>query len=73
MSYLSGLATTFQFCEQSWWSSSLLSAGIYGLMSIPPPNAHEPAGHSVKEGIHSYYTLLLIFTHLQWRLWLMPM
>ena len=69
----SGLATAFQFCEQSWWSSSLLSAGIHGLMSIPPPSAHDPAGHSVSEDIHSYYTSLGIFPYLQWTLWLTSM
>ena len=36
--YPSVLATTFQFCEQLQWSSSPLSAGIYALMSIPPPD-----------------------------------
>ena len=71
ISYPSGLATTFQLCEQSWWLSSLLSAGIHGLTSIPPPNVHEPASHSVKEDIHGHYTLLGIFTHLQLKLWLM--
>ena len=70
VSYPSGLATVLQFCQQSWWSSSLLSTGIYGLMSIPPPNTCESAGHSVKEDIHSHYTLLGIFAHLQWMLWL---
>ena len=44
----SGLATTFQFCEQLWWSSSLQSNGIYGLTSIPSPNAYDPVGHSVR-------------------------
>ena len=73
ISYPSGLATAFQLCEQLWWSSSLLSAGIYGLTSIPPPNAHEPASHSVNEDIHAHYTLLAIFTHLQWMLWLMSL
>ena len=73
ISYPSGLATTFQFCEQSWWSSSPLSAGIYGLTSIPPPNTCEPASHSVKEDIHAHYTLPGIFTHLQWMLQLTSM
>ena len=73
ISYPSGFVTAFQFCEQSWWSSSPLSTGIYGLASIPPPNACEPAGHAVKEDIHAYYTLLGIFTHLEWMLQLMSM
>ena len=70
ISYLSGLATTFQFCEQLWCSSSLVSAGIYGVMSIPPPDAHKLTGHSVQEDIHAHYTLLEIFTHPQWMVWL---
>ena len=68
--YPSGLATTFQFCEQSWWLSSPLSTGIHRLTSIPPPSAHNPASHSVGEDVHAYYKLLGIFTHLQWTLWL---
>ena len=72
ISCLSGLATTFQFCEQLWWSSSLVSTGIYGLMSIPPLDAHELTGHSVQEDIHTCYTLLEIFTHPQWTLHSFP-
>ena len=71
VSYPSGLAIVFQFCEQSWWSSSLLSTGIYGLMSIPPPDACKPASHSVQGDIHTHYTLLEIFNHLQWMFQLM--
>ena len=58
-SFPSGLATAFQICEQSWWSSGLLSTGIYWLTSVPPSNAHEPSGNSVKEGIHGHYTWTL--------------
>ena len=73
ISYPSGLATPFQLYEQSWWSSSLLSTGIYWLTSIPPPNACNPTGHAVNKDVHGYYTLLGIFTHLQWMLELMSM
>ena len=58
ISYPSGLPTAFQICEQSWWSSSLLSTGIYGLMSVPLPNVCKPSGHSVKEAIYGHYTSL---------------
>ena len=50
-----------------------LPARIYGLMSIPPPIAGNPVGHSVNEDIHAHYTLLGIFTHLQRMLWSMSM
>ena len=70
ISYPSGPATTFQFCEQSWLSSSLLSTGIYGLTSVPPPDTCKLAGHSVQEDINTCYTLLEIFTHPQWTFWL---
>ena len=73
ISYPRSLATKFQFCEQSWWLSSLLSTGIYWLTSIPPPNACDPAGHSIKEDTHTYCTSLGIFAHLQWMLWLISM
>ena len=73
ISYPSGLAAMIQFCEQSWWSASLLSPGIYGLMSTLPPDEHEPVDHSVQEDIHTHYTLLGIFTHPQWMLQLMSM
>ena len=71
ISYPSGLATAFQFHEQSWWSSSLLSTGINGLTSIPPPNAHYPAGHFIEKDAHTYCISLGIFTNPQWMLWLM--
>ena len=60
--YPSVLVTMFQFCEQSWLSSSPLSTGIHRLTSIPPPSAHDPAGHSVNEYVHTCYTSLEIFT-----------
>ena len=59
----SGLSTVFQLHELPWSSYSLLSNGIFGLMSIPPPNACNPAGHS-----HVLYASLRIFTLLQWTL-----
>ena len=70
ISYPSGLATRFQFFGGH---PVLLSAGIYRLMSIPPPNACELASHSVQEDIHTHYTLLEIFTHPQWTFWLTSM
>ena len=70
ISYPTGLATIFQFCEQVWWSSSVLSNGIHGLTSIPPPSACNPVHHSVNEDIHVHYTWPRNFTHLWWTLWL---
>ena len=35
ISYPNGLATVTQFHEQSWWLSSPLSNGIYGLRHLP--------------------------------------
>ena len=63
----------FWFCKQVWWSSSLLSVGIHGLTSIPPPNACEPVCHSVNEDVHVHYTWPRNFTHLWWMLWLTSM
>ena len=37
-------------------------------MSIPPPNAHNPAHHSIEEDANTYYTSLGTFNHLQWML-----